>query len=112
MSAVFQECAGEEVGAGGFRGVEGGEEASRVSGAEENEVGGLCSVRFFSCRWCGSRFVGDSWESELCRESVCKKVSFVCGVVDPSAVGVLEGRYVESWWFVVKELSVDLPPFL
>ena len=50
-------------------------------------------------------------ERELCRKSVRKKVSFPCGVVNPSAVLLLERWNGESWCVVVEKLPVDAPPF-
>ena len=50
MSAVLEECAGKEVGASGFGGVESGEEASCVSSAEKKKRRSLSSVGLFLCR--------------------------------------------------------------
>ena len=56
--------------------------------------------------------VRDGGERELCRKSVRKKVGSPCGVVNPSAVLLLERWNGESWCVVVEKLPVDAPPFL
>ena len=56
--------------------------------------------------------VRDGRERELCRKSVRKKVSFPCGVVNPSAVLLLERWNGESWCVVVEKFPVNAPPFL
>ena len=59
--------------------------------------------------------VGVFWyggEREFGRESAGEKVGLVGGVVGPGAVSVLEWWYVQPWWFVVEQLSVDFPPVL
>ena len=80
-----------------------------MAGAEKKKRGGLSRVCGFVV------VVGVFWysgEREFCGESAGKKVGFVGSVVYPFVVSRFEWRYVESWWLVVEELTVNFPPFL
>ena len=85
MSAVLEYVAGQKVGSGGFRGVDGREESSCPASSEESE----CCHSW----WCGggSACGRRGGVLEVGFKGACKEVGLVRCVVRPVAVFVLEG---------------------